>query len=204
MSACGIREVFPTCSTRDTARLKISHFAMCEIFAHTVSLGMEEQIGQFEALFERHSDSVFRHLYYRLGDRERAKELTQEVFMRTWQHLSGGKSIQYEKAFLFRIARNLFINEIRTDKRNDSLDILTENSGFEPETKEGNPLTFSEEQELLYFLEQLPDNHREVLVLRYIDDMAVKDIAALLEEKETAISMRIARATEKLKTIYHT
>jgi RNA polymerase sigma-70 factor, ECF subfamily len=204
MSACGIREVFPACMYRDTAHPKISHFARCEIFGHTVSLGMEEHIGQFEALFERHSDVVFRHLYYRLGDRERAKELTQEVFMRTWQHLSAGKPIQYEKAFLFRIARNLFINEIRTDKQNDSLETLTEASGFEPETKEGNPLEFSEEQELLHFLEKLPDDYREVLVLRYIDDMAVKDIALMLEEKETNISMRIARATEKLKTLYHT
>lgn len=165
---------------------------------------MEEYREQFEALFLRQSDAVFRHLYYRLGDRERAKELTQEVFMKTWQHLAGGKSIQYEKAFLFRIARNLFINEIRTDKQSDSLDVLAEATGFEPETKEGNPLEFSEEQELLYFLEQLPDSYREVLIMRYIDDMAVKDIAETLEEKETNISMRIQRATEKLKTLYHT
>lgn len=193
-----------SCKYRDTAGGEISHFAMCEIFAHTVSLGMEEKIGQFEALFARHSDAVFRHLYFRLGDRERAKELTQEVFMRVWRHLSEGKEIEYEKAFLFRIARNLFINEIRTDRRTDSLDTLTEATGYEPETKEGNPVEFSEEQELLHFLAQLPDNDREVLVLRYIDDMAVKDIAKLLEENETTISMRIARATEKLKTIYHT
>lgn len=165
---------------------------------------MEEYIGQFEALFARHSDAVFRHLYYRLGDRERAKELTQEVFMRTWQHLCAGKTIEYEKAFLFRIARNLFINEIRTNKQSDSLETLTEATGYEPETKEANPLEFSEEQELLHFLAQLQDNYREVLVLRYIDDMAVKDIATMLEENETAISMRIARATEKLKTLYHT
>ena len=165
---------------------------------------MEEQIGQFEALFASHSDAVFRHLYFKLGDRERAKELTQEVFMRTWQHLSKGNVIEYEKAFLFRVARNLFINEIRTDKQSDSLDTLTEATGYEPETKEGNPLEFSQEQELLQFLEQLQDNYREVLVLRYIDDMAVKDIATLLEENETAISMRIQRATEKLKTLYHT
>ncbi|MBP6924374.1 MAG: RNA polymerase sigma factor [Candidatus Pacebacteria bacterium] len=165
---------------------------------------MEEQIGQFEALFTQYSDVIFRHLYFKLGDRERAKELTQEVFMRTWQYLSSGKTIEYEKAFLFRIARNLFINEIRTDKQSSSLDTLTETTGYEPDTAEANPLEFSEEQELLHFLGQLEDNYREVLILRYIDDMAVKDIAQMLEENETTISMRIKRATEKLKTLYHT
>lgn len=184
-------------------RKNLTHFVFCEIFAHTVSLAMDSYIQQFEALFQSYGDSVFRHVYYRLGDRERAKELTQEVFMRTWQYLASGKEIQHEKAFLFRIARNLFINEIRTDKHTDSLDVIKEATGYEPETKEGNPLEFSEDQELLSFLELLPDTYREVLVLRYIDDMAVKDIAKLLEEKETAISMRIARATEKLKILYH-
>lgn len=184
-------------------RKNLTHFVFCEIFAHTVSLAMDSYVQLFEALFQTHSDSVFRHIYYRLGDRERAKELTQEVFMKAWQYLASGKEIQHEKAFLFRIARNLFINEIRTDKRTSSLDAITEATGYEPESREGNPLEFGEEQELLSFLEQLPDTYREVLVLRYIDDMAVKEMAALFEEKETAISMRITRAVEKLKTLYH-
>lgn len=160
-------------------------------------------MAQFEELFNRFSDKLFRHLHYRLGDRERAKELTQEVFVRTWQHLSAGKSIEHENAFLYKIANNLFINEIRTDKTSASLEHLQEESGFEVSASEQSPGEFSLEQELHNFLQELSPPYREVLVYRYIDDMAVKDIATLLGEKETAISMRIARATEKLKQRYH-
>ncbi len=164
---------------------------------------MEDHIAQFETLFDTYGDAIFRHLHYRLGNRERAKELTQEVFMRVWQHMASGKEIVHKKAFLYRIAHNLFVNEIRTDRSTQSLDTEHSEGVVADVSREGNPSSFSEKQELLGFLEQLPDSYKEVLVLRYIDDLAVKDIAELLNEKETTISMRIQRATEKLKTLYH-
>ena len=123
--------------------------------------------------------------------------------MRTWQHLTGGKRIEFEKAFLYRIANNLFINEIRTDKTSMSLDQLEAEHSYEVSTTLPSPQIIAEKQELLLFLEKLPPSYREVIVYRYIDDMAVKDIALLLGEKETNISMRLKRATEKLRELYN-
>lgn len=163
---------------------------------------MEALNKQFETLFQTHSDAIFRHLYFRLGNRERAKELTQEVFMRTWQHLAAGKEISYEKAFLYKVAGNLFINEIRTDKTNHSLETLIEETSFEPSTSEANPLEFSEQAEVMRLLEHVSDSYKTVIVMRYIEGLAVKDIAVILGEKETNISMRITRALEKLKEHY--
>jgi len=163
---------------------------------------MEAQKAQFEALFQAHSDALFRHLFFRLGNRERAKELTQEVFMKVWQHVASGKAITYEKAFLYKIANNLFINEIRTNKVTHSLESLQESSGYDPASSEIEPDAASEQAEVLRLLDNLPDTYRQVLVMRYIEGLAVKDIAQFLEEKETAISMRITRALEKLKTYY--
>ena len=165
---------------------------------------MDPALGQFEELFKRQNNAIFRHLFYRLGDRERAKELTQEVFMKTWQHLSKGNTIEFEKAFLYQVANNLFINEIRTKKQSVSLDDLHEKGGFEIEDTAESPEQRSEQRELLDQLDKLPENYREVLILRYIDGMAVQDIATLLNEKETNISMRIARALSKLKEHYET
>lgn len=163
---------------------------------------MEEHITRFESLFASFGDAIFRYFFFQLGNRDRAKELTQEVFMRTWQHLAAGKEIRYEKAFIYTIARNLFINEIRSKRPVDSLDALTEATGFEPTDDEPDPTEHAEQQELLRYLDQLSDSYREALVLRYLEGMAVKDIAALLGEKETNISMRIKRATDQLRSIY--
>ena len=164
---------------------------------------MDTALAQFETLFNQYSDAIFRHLQYRLGDRERAKELTQEVFMRTWQHLATGKHIEYEKAFLYKIANNLFINEIRTDKTKTSLEQLEEVHGVEAVSTLSSPEKIAEEQELQIFIQSLSPPYRDVLIYRYIDDMTVKDIAKLLGEKETNISMRLKRATEKLRQTYN-
>lgn len=197
------REVNRRAGIETQKKEKTHTFAISEFFLHTVSYSMADLEQRFEALFLNHSDAIFRHLYFRLGNRERAKELTQEVFMRTWQHLAAGKAISFEKAFLYRVAHNLFINEIRTNTMTNSLESTIEASGNEPADGQLSPSESAEQQELLRMLGRLSEGDREVLVMRYIDGQAVKDIAALLGEKETTISMRIARAMERLRELYH-
>jgi len=162
---------------------------------------MDARLQWFERLYDAHADAIFRHLYMRLGDRERAKELTQEVFLKTWQYVMLGKTITHEKAFLYRIARNLFINEIRTDRRTHSLETL-EDAGFEPaDTRSATDAT-AHARELMDRLGSLSDEYVEVMTLRHIDGLAVKEIAEMLDMKETAVSMRLARALEALRKVY--
>ena len=98
----------------------------------------------------------------------------------------------------------MFINEIRTKKQSSSLDELQEKTGYEIEDSELDPQNKSEQGELLRRLDNLPDSYRETLILRYIDGLPVQDIATILGEKETNISMRISRALQKLKEYYET
>lgn len=162
---------------------------------------MDKQLIWFEKLYDTYADAIWRHFYHRLGDNERAKELMQEVFLKTWQYVMLGKTIEHEKAFLYRIAKNLFINEIRTDKKTTSLNIL-EDKGFDIEDEYNTPTTQAEHTELLDHLNMIKDTYRTVLVMRYIDDLPVKEIASILDENETNISMRIKRGIEALKQTY--
>lgn len=162
---------------------------------------MDTRLQWFEQLYDTHADAIWRHLYARLGDRERAKELMQEVFLKTWQYVMLGKKIEHEKAFLYRVATNLFINEIRTDKKTRSLEVLEEN-GFEIPDEKNAPEEVAEHTELMNNLSKIKDSYRTVLVMRYIDDLPVKEIASILNENETNISMRIKRGIEALQTLY--
>ena len=156
----------------------------------------------FEKLYDVHANAIWRHFYHRLGDSERAKELMQEVFLKTWQYVMLDKKIEHEKAFLYRIARNLFINEIRTDKRIISLDTLEE-GGFEAKDECDMTIIHAEHTELMERLDVIRDSYRTVLVMRYVDDLTVKEIASILDEHETNISMRIRRGIEALKQAYN-
>ena len=89
--------------------------------------GISEE--QFIKIYDELADSIFRHCYFRIYNYERAKELMQETFTRTWEYVAKGKKIDNLKAFVYRIATNIIIDEARR-KKSVSLDDLMEN-GFE-------------------------------------------------------------------------
>lgn len=156
---------------------------------------------QFERDYDLYADAIFRHLYYKLQDRERALELTQDVFARFWQYLGQGKQIENVKAFLYRSAKNAFVNEIRTDKKTTSLDTLME-SGFEA-VYEGNDMeTITDQKEAVERLKELDNQYKDVLIMRYVEDMQVKEIAKILGKRENTVSVWIKRGLEKFKKSY--
>lgn len=156
---------------------------------------------EFDRIYEEYSDAIFRHLYFRLQDRDRALDLTQEVFTRLWQYLSGGKKVDYPKAFLYRSASNAFINEIRGGKRTVSLNSLAD-AGFDVRQDKYDLEEIAAQKEIVEKLRHLDPVDREVIVMRYIDGLRVKDIAQLLGKGENNISVQIKRALEKAKKIY--
>jgi RNA polymerase sigma-70 factor (ECF subfamily) len=155
----------------------------------------------FERLYDEYVDAIFAYLARRLGDRERAKELTHEVFVRLWKQLAEQKPITHERAFLYTIAKRLFINEIRAPERTYSLDVLTEQGFDAPEAGLGADM-ITEASLLWQYIATLPPATAELLRLRYQDGLPVQDIAQIFAVSETAISMRLNRAIEKLQQLY--
>jgi RNA polymerase sigma-70 factor (ECF subfamily) len=61
---------------------------------------------EFEKAYDLYADAIFRHCYLRVSDRELAKDLMQETFMKTWEYLASGKDIDDVRPFLYRTALN--------------------------------------------------------------------------------------------------
>src|SRR4051812_29307947 len=83
---------------------------------------------EFTQLYTTEADAIFRYCFIRTSQREVARDLTQDTFMRLWNTLSGDKEIRNCRAFLFTVARNLIIDWYRK-KKPESLDILVEEEG---------------------------------------------------------------------------
>lgn len=151
------------------------------------------------AAYDQYADAIFRHCYFRVFSRERGKELMQETFLRTWQYMADGKHIDNMRAFLYRIANNLIIDESRK-KREASLEALQE-AGFDPSGEDGNATAASklEERRILETLSKLDAPYRDVFVMRHIDGLKPAEIATMLGESSNAISVRLHRATEQLR-----
>jgi RNA polymerase sigma-70 factor (ECF subfamily) len=154
----------------------------------------------FEAVFEAHADELFRHAAMRLSDRERAVELTQEAFVKAWEY------VQY-RPFLFRILRNLIIDEYRRHTP-VSLDAMAHpDEGYTVEdilpADDSNTLDRAmdrfESGRAVEALGAMHEPYKEVLTLRFIEGFTPKEIAHMLDETENVVSVRIHRGIKKLR-----
>lgn len=157
----------------------------------------------FLEAYDKYSEAIYRHCYFRIFNRERAKELMQEAFTRTWESISKGADILNIKAFLYRTATNLVIDESRK-KKTDSLDSLHER-GFDPSSPKVETAYDSMEIEaVLKLIKQLDEKYREVVMMRYVNDLTPKEISAALGISENVVSVRIHRAIKELRKIMNT
>jgi len=159
--------------------------------------GRQEQ--EFLEAYDLYADALFRYCYFRVRDREVARELMQETFTKTWAYLQTGKRVENLRAFLYRVAHNASVDEqVRTKPQ--SLDVLKEEGGYDP-ADEGvpSPEQGAEHALLMRHLEELDEASRDTLILRYMNGLPVKEIAILRKEEPNAVSVRIHRALKLLK-----
>lgn len=160
--------------------------------------GPQPQNDQFLQAYDQYADAIFRHCYYRVYDREKARELSQECFMKTWEYLSQGKQVDNLRAFLYRVANNLIIDHSRK-KKESSLDAMME-EGFEPaETGPDMTTITAEANQMIALLDKLDEKYRDVVRMRYLDDLSPKEIALALGESENVVSVRIHRGIKQLR-----
>jgi RNA polymerase sigma-70 factor (ECF subfamily) len=158
-----------------------------------------EFMQQFVKAYEELSDAIFRHCYFRIGDREKAKDLMQETFTKSWQYISTrSEPVNNLKAFLYKVAGNLIIDEYRK-KKELSLDLIMAD-GFEPKIDELIHTESSIDAKMIVkVINQLDEKYREAILMRYVDELSPKEIAEITGESENNVSVRIHRGIKQLK-----
>ncbi len=157
----------------------------------------------FATAYDTYADAIFRHCCYRCFDRERAKELMQDAFMKAWDYLVSGKDIDNVQAFLYRTANNLLIDEARRAKKRkvESFEDKQE-QGFDIEGEDGrNRGRLFDAKIVVQVLHELEEPYRTAIIMRYIDELSPKEIAELLNESANVVSVRLNRGMKMLKTI---
>jgi RNA polymerase sigma-70 factor (ECF subfamily) len=154
----------------------------------------------FLAAYDEYNDAIFRFCLVKTRNRDVALDITQDTFTKTWEYLADGKKVDNIRAFLYQVARNLIIDNSRK-KKSLSLDAaLEEGQDFGVDTQERTE-NIIDGKKSVELLDQLKDKDRDVLVMRFIEDMSVPEIAEALKEKENTISVRIHRALNKAQDL---
>ena len=152
------------------------------------------------AAYDEYSDAIFRHCYFRVFNRELAKELVQETFMRTWEYISQGNNVDNVRAFLYRVANNLIVDAVRK-KKETSLEAMQE-EGFDPGIDETEHMqNMVDGRSVIATLSKLDKTYRDILVMRYVDGLTPSDIAEMIGESPNTVSVRIHRGLKQLKAL---
>ncbi len=179
---------------QEVGRLEISEV----IFL--IEQAKEGDRGAFEALMRTYSRFVYSLAFRMLGGRADAEDVFQETFFRAWSHLNSFRSGGNFTHWIKRIATNLCIDRLKARKRQHAY----ENAQVEEVGSWQEEEQYAKEQEhpmVNQLLAQLPANHRAAVVLFYLEDRSVEEVARTLRQKPGTVKVWLFRARQKMKAI---
>jgi RNA polymerase sigma-70 factor (ECF subfamily) len=151
-------------------------------------------VADTDRLFADHRNGVFRYLCRLVGQAEAARDLTQEVFLRVTRAGLPKTDAGGERAWVFRIARNLGLNFIRDGARRPPFAVPV--NFVEPASAPTQELSLV----LAEALAALPDIERDVFLMREIGGLSYDEIASACDLTTTAVRSRLHRARQQLRT----
>ncbi|WP_028976890.1 RNA polymerase sigma factor SigW [Sporolactobacillus terrae] len=162
----------------------------------------------FALLVERYKNSVFAICLRMVGQVQEAEDLSQEAFIRAYNHIDQYDQERKFSTWLFRIATNLSIDFLRRRKNTVSLDAsvpgteeLTLNAILPDEGEHPEERILRKETEAFvqHEIDKLPEKYRSAVVLKYIEDLSLKEISEIMEIPVGTVKTRIHRGREMLR-----
>ena len=160
------------------------------------------ELAALDTLFARHHRRLYGFLVRLTGDRDAADDLVQDVFLRLLRFKESFRDDGQFVPWLFRIARNLAADRYRDSRATMSLD--QHEAGTDGDAAALDSLIATENhQQLERALAALPVTHREVLLLRGVEQLSHRELAIALRCSEGAARVRVHRALAALKREWH-
>ncbi len=171
-----------------------------------VRLYIETQGAQyFSHLYNRYADRVYSKCISLLKEEEIAQDALQEIFMKIFMNLSKFGHQSKFSTWVYSVAYNYCIDLIRKQKKDRDLfsdnEIDTERYDVRDDIEDAQML----EMDLHYLqitLNKLAADDRIVLLMKYQDDMSIKDICTTLDKSESAVKMKLKRAKHRAREVY--
>jgi RNA polymerase sigma-70 factor, ECF subfamily len=156
----------------------------------------------FEVLYERYNDRICRYLTRMTGNDGVGCELTQEVFLKAWEALLSLRDPSRFASWLYRIATNRAYNYQQHIKLVHTIPWEEYATGAETPSTAGPEQQVEETELLKMALARVSATYRPCLILYVIEELSQRQIAELLQIKETSIGKYVSRGKEELRQIY--
>jgi RNA polymerase sigma-70 factor, ECF subfamily len=149
----------------------------------------------FQDIYERYAQDVYRFALYLSGDTALAEDITSEAFVRLWSTDENMIRMLTVKAYLFAIARHLYVDSRRSASRHVEIDPQLPQPGDSPEA---HAICKSELRDVMRLLQEMPEADRTALLLRAQQGMSYEDISRMLGISLAAVKVKIHRARLRL------
>jgi RNA polymerase sigma-70 factor (ECF subfamily) len=156
--------------------------------------------GNFEAfgqLYKIYLDRIYRYAFHQVKDRMTAEDITEEVFVKAWKAIGScrGKGHTFT-AWIYRIAHNHILNSLRNTHKYVSIEMenIAELNNPELEVE-----YTTDQQELMEMIADLPQNQKQVVILKFIEGMENREIGRIMKKSEGAIRILQMRALAALR-----
>ncbi|MBM3156044.1 MAG: sigma-70 family RNA polymerase sigma factor [Chloroflexi bacterium] len=154
-------------------------------------------IESFGELYGIYLDRIYRYVFYQVNNKTTAEDLTEEIFLKAWEGIGKFKwKGPPFLAWLYRIARNHIIDYFRTSRQQQPLDEELVGDDDNPEQEAGDKQT---QRMLSRAIFSLPEQQRQIILLKFIDGLENCEIARILKKSQGAIRITQMRALDTLR-----
>ena len=158
--------------------------------------------GSLEEVYIYHMNDLYKYLVQLSGHPQTAEDLLHDTFLKAYENLEsyGGEKV---RPWLFRVAYNTYIDWYRKDKKSIKTDPQVLNN-INPNLVASPEQDYLAKENLLLWsrvLHSLPDNSRQIIILRDYYDFTYQEIADILNISLAAVKVRLLRARQKLREV---
>ena len=161
----------------------------------------------FIKAYDAYLEHIYRFIFFKVSSHEQAEDLTAQTFLKIWDHIQNNQLRDYKtlKGLLYRVARNLVIDHYRKKSREQEISIERSEGFSEPvEEKQDILQQIQLETELAGIyqkMNELKDEYREAIILRYVNELSITEIAETLDKSKGNVRVIIFRALTALKEL---
>ena len=155
----------------------------------------------FEVIYDRYSDKIYRKCYSFVHNSAKSEDFMHDIFLKLLLNLSNFKESSKFSTYIYSITYNYCIDHIRQSKKIQEVEIAGDFEDDDPnwaETKE------MDAQKLSKALEAISTEEKTLILMKYQDDLSIKEICDAMNLTESAVKMRLKRTKEKVKSLYMT
>lgn len=167
---------------------------------------------EFAKLYDMYAGQIYSFVFFKVSNREEAEDITSEVFLKAWRYVSEKKAVESFSGLLYKLARNAIVDLYRKKSHHKEISLVKKNEEDdledELETKEAWSVNIEEKvgekieiEKIIKALKKLKQEYREVITLRYVDEMDVGEIAEITGKGAIAVRVTLHRGLKKLKNL---